>query len=41
MLISDLCLMGPKHKKFVAGIFTQIKNVLIDELKTGPKTLKN
>jgi hypothetical protein len=32
-------LKGPKHEKFVAGIFTQIRPV--DELETRSKTSKN
>ncbi len=33
-------LKGPKHKKFVTGIFTQIRPVWISELETRPKTSK-
>jgi hypothetical protein len=32
---------GHKHEKFMAGVFTQIKHVWIDELETRPKTLNN
>jgi hypothetical protein len=32
-------LKGPKHEKFVAGIFTQIRPVQIGELENRPKTL--
>jgi hypothetical protein len=32
---------GPKHEKFVAKIFTQIRPVWIGELETKPKTSKN
>jgi hypothetical protein len=33
-------LKGPKHEKFVAGIFIQIRPVWIGELETRPKTKK-
>ncbi len=33
-------LKGPKHEKFVAGIFTQIIPVWISELETRPKISK-
>jgi hypothetical protein len=29
---------GPKHEKFVAGIFAQIRPVWTGELETRPKT---
>jgi hypothetical protein len=35
-----LPLKGPKHEKFVVGIFTQIRPVCIGELETRPKTSK-
>ncbi len=39
--ITNGSLKGPKHEKFVAGIFTQIRPVWIGEFKTRQKTPKN
>jgi hypothetical protein len=34
-------LKGPKHKIFVAGIFTEIRPVWVGDLETRPKNLKS
>ncbi len=39
--VRPIYLKGPKHeKKFVVGIFTQLRSVCIGELETWPKTYK-
>jgi hypothetical protein len=37
----DFLLQGPKREIFVAGIFTEIRPVWVDDLETMPKNLKS
>jgi hypothetical protein len=41
VVLRFVCLKGPKREMFVAGIFTEIRPVLVGDLETRPKNLKS